>query len=139
MSPLEALRDLWGPGLVFLALTTWLVRKAWKAARTEGELERERDLARDPMAGEVSPLPPMAVAARPSGLAGADVSQARADHLAAVEAVLRDSPPDRPVEIAWVRSFGAHAAWLEKGLAGAHALHVIRVEDGKAAQRWTFR
>lgn len=39
---LDFLRDLIGPGLVFLALCFWLVRKALKAARTESELEGER-------------------------------------------------------------------------------------------------
>jgi hypothetical protein len=139
VSLLEALRDLWGPGLVFLAIAAWLVRKVWKAARTEGELERDRAHGHDPIAGDVLPPLPHASPRRREGLAGADVSQARADHVAAVEAALRESPPDGPVEIAWVRSFGAHAAWLERGLAGAHALHVIRVEDGRAVQRWTFR
>ena len=43
--PLDALGDLFGPGLIFLLLVGWLARKAWKAARTEGQLERERDAA----------------------------------------------------------------------------------------------
>jgi hypothetical protein len=138
VSLLETLRDLWGPGLVFLAIAIWLVRKAWKAARTEGQLEHDRAHGRDPIAGDVLPSPSEPPRRR-EGLAGADIAHARADHVAAVEAALRESPPEGPVEVAWVRSFGPHAAWLERGLAGAHALHVIRVEGGRAVERWTFK
>src|SRR6266852_5203317 len=38
----DALRDLWGPGLVFLALCAWLVRRALRAARNEAILEEQR-------------------------------------------------------------------------------------------------
>src|SRR5438445_12286282 len=38
----DALRDLWGPGLVFLALCGWLVRRALRAARNESILEDQR-------------------------------------------------------------------------------------------------
>jgi hypothetical protein len=38
----DALRDLWGPGLVFLALCGWLVRRALRAARNESILEEQR-------------------------------------------------------------------------------------------------
>jgi hypothetical protein len=38
----DALRDLWGPGLVFLALCGWLVRRALRAARNEAILEEQR-------------------------------------------------------------------------------------------------
>ncbi len=38
----DALRDLWGPGLVFLALCGWLVRRAFRAARNESILEEQR-------------------------------------------------------------------------------------------------
>ena len=39
---MDILRDLWGPGLIFLVLCIWLVRKAIKAARNESDLEGER-------------------------------------------------------------------------------------------------
>ena len=39
---MDRLLDLGLPGLVFLALCFWLVRKAVRAARTEGDLEGER-------------------------------------------------------------------------------------------------
>jgi hypothetical protein len=38
----DALRDLWGPGIVFLALCGWLVRRALRAARNESILEEQR-------------------------------------------------------------------------------------------------
>ena len=38
----EALQDLWGPGLVFLVLCGWLVRRALRAARNESILEEQR-------------------------------------------------------------------------------------------------
>jgi hypothetical protein len=38
----EALRDLWGPGLVFLVLCGWLVRRVLRAARNESILEEQR-------------------------------------------------------------------------------------------------
>src|SRR5713226_8846951 len=38
----DALRDLWGPGLVFVALCGWLVRRALRAARNESILEEQR-------------------------------------------------------------------------------------------------
>jgi hypothetical protein len=38
----DALRDLWGPGLVFLALCGWLIRRALRAARNESILEEQR-------------------------------------------------------------------------------------------------
>jgi hypothetical protein len=64
---LEALRDLWGPGLVFLVLCGWLVRRAIRAARNESILEEQRmraafGEAADPSAPEGS-TPPDAVAA----------------------------------------------------------------------------
>lgn len=39
---MDIVRDLAGPGLIFLVLCIWLVRKAIKAARTESDLESER-------------------------------------------------------------------------------------------------
>jgi hypothetical protein len=39
---IDALRDLWGPGLVFVALCAWLVRRALRAARNESILEEQR-------------------------------------------------------------------------------------------------
>ena len=164
---LDVLRDLWGPGLVFLFLVFWLVRKAWKAARTEGELEHEREyyaaqaLRDRERAASESPASSDAISSaggaiasggasssgsRPRAvpdvsedpLAGADLSHARADHVAAVTALLLAETPRPPVEILWVRSLGPHAAWLEKGLAGSQRLRVAKVEAGTIVERWTF-
>lgn len=129
--PLDALRDLLGPGLVFLVLAAWLVRKAWKASRTERELEVEREQAAEP-----EPVRPKLVAPAHPSLAGADLGHARAEHVAAVAALLAEEPVH--AEVLWVRSLGGHAAWLVRLPAGEHALHVVRLEAGRVAQRWTF-
>ena len=39
---MDRLLDLGVPGLIFVGLCLWLVRKVIKAARTEGDLEGER-------------------------------------------------------------------------------------------------
>ncbi|MGZ6143517.1 MAG: hypothetical protein ACXWLM_09265, partial [Myxococcales bacterium] len=61
---------VWLPGLVFVGLAVWLVRKIWRAARTEGDLEDERlegaladelRAARQRAAGLAPPPPPLAV------------------------------------------------------------------------------
>ncbi len=39
---MDVLRDLWGPGLIFLVICFWLLRKVLRAARIESELEGER-------------------------------------------------------------------------------------------------
>jgi hypothetical protein len=132
--PLDVLRDLWGPGLVFLLLAFWLVRKAWRAARTERELEEDRASPQS----EPAALRPRLVAVAPHpSLASADVTQARAEHVSAVAALLQQEPA-RPAEVLWLRSLGAHAAWLEKLPAGEQVLQVARLEAGRVAQRWSF-
>src|ERR1700716_3127902 len=42
MPALDRFLDIGLPGLVFLGLCAWLIRKAMKAARTERDLEEER-------------------------------------------------------------------------------------------------
>jgi len=54
MGPGEALGLLWGPGLVFLVIIVWLIRRVIRAARTESRLEEER--LREWMKGEVAQL-----------------------------------------------------------------------------------
>ena len=132
--PLDVLRDLWGPGLVFLLLSFWLVRKAWRAARTERQLEEERD---HPLP-EPAPLKPrlVAVALHPS-LANADLTHARAEHVTAVASLLV-SEPTREAEVLWLRSLGSHAAWLEKLPSGEHRLQVVELDGSRVMQRWTF-
>jgi hypothetical protein len=50
----ETLGLLWGPGLVFLAVIVWILRRMIRAARTESRLEEER--LREWMKGEVAQL-----------------------------------------------------------------------------------
>jgi hypothetical protein len=50
----ETMNLLWGPGLVFLLVIVWLIRRVIRAARTESQLEEER--LRDWMKGEVAQL-----------------------------------------------------------------------------------
>ena len=119
MSPLEALRDLLGPGLVFLALSLWLVRKAWKATRTERELKVERE-----QPGPADPLHLVSPAA--------DAPDAHAEHVALVHGLASG-------DVLWIRSLGAHVAWLERGAAGERVLRVLRLDQGAVAERWEFR
>ena len=135
MIPLDILRDLWGPGLVFLLLAFWLVRKAWRAARTERELEQDREL--DLRAPPEALRPKLVAVAPHPSLASADLAQARAEHVAAVAALLV-AEPARAAEVLWLRSLGTHAAWLEKLPAGEQILQVARLEAGQIAQRWSF-
>jgi len=50
----ETMNLLWGPGLVFLFVIVWLIRRVIRAARTESQLEEER--LREWMKGEVAQL-----------------------------------------------------------------------------------
>jgi hypothetical protein len=50
----ETVNLLWGPGLVFLLVIVWLIRRVIRAARTESQLEEER--LREWMKGEVAQL-----------------------------------------------------------------------------------
>ena len=139
--PLDALGDLFGPGLIFLLLVGWLARKAWKAARTEGQLERERDAAGGIRPIDLPALPwptrPVAHVARdPFG--EADVKQARPEHLAVVTKLLEAEPQGPATEVVWVRSFGAHAAWLEVARTGESTLLVVKIESGAVVERWKF-
>ena len=54
IAPGEMLGMLWGPGLVFLVVIVWLIRRVIRAARTESRLEEER--LREWMKGEVAQL-----------------------------------------------------------------------------------
>jgi hypothetical protein len=50
----EAVGVLWGPGLVFLVVIIWLIRRVIRAARVESQLEEER--LREWMKSEVAQL-----------------------------------------------------------------------------------
>ena len=154
---LDAIRDLAGPGIVFFVLVLWLVRKAWKASRTESALEENRrydelQAARAQEAGDAERAAALRSPARPVALVdpltrealfGAEVAGAKPEHLALVGALLAQARGEgEPVRIAWVKSFGEHAAWLEqRGTAGARreTLAVARIEAGKIAQWWSYR
>jgi hypothetical protein len=139
---MDRLLDFGLPGLVFLALVVWLVRKAIRAARTESDLEAERlsgALADELRAAKaqaaaatqrgprlVTPPPePLEPPASRLPLDGADTRGASAEHVRIVgllaaerEASLRASesgPSDvaRRVEVLWVRSTETHVAWCE--------------------------
>ena len=144
MPGLDRFLDIGLPGLVFLGLCTWLIRKAMKAARTERDLEEERlegtfaeelRAARARAAASQRPnlvavAPPEAEAAAEAPpldpLAAADVREADPAHLPLVAGMVREreqllraqhvGPADveRRVEVLWVRSNEAHAVWCER-------------------------
>lgn len=156
------LLDLGLPGLVFLGLSAWLVRKAVKAARTERDLEGDRlqgALAEELQAAraraaavqrpQLAKVAEEAPAPSKEPLAGADLRGANPEHLALIEALvtgreaqLHLHAPGR-LEVLWVRSSVTHVAWCERRHAeGAEAprevICVARIEGKKLAQRWSF-
>jgi hypothetical protein len=169
---MDRLVDFGLPGLVFLFLVVWLVRKAIHAARTESDLESERltgalaqelqaakDVAKAATGGArtprlVTPAPAVAVAAAPRGpLEGAELSGATAEHLALIEALVREreavasSGGASPrIEVLWAKSTATHAVWCERRLPATPAaaamtrevVCVARVENGKVIDRWTY-
>ncbi|HEY2027764.1 MAG TPA: hypothetical protein VGH20_01030 [Myxococcales bacterium] len=165
---MDRLLDFGLPGLVFLALVVWLVRKVIRAARTERDLEGERltgAFADELRAGKalasgrrtpqlVTP-PPRLVAPPASPLDGADVQGAMPEHLRLVEslaaereAAMFESEGDvaRRLEVVWVKSTATHVVWCERRhpatrAAAAMAREVVcvaRVLDGKAVERWSY-
>jgi hypothetical protein len=141
---MDRLVDFGLPGLVFLTLVIWLVRKVLRAARTESDLEGERlggrlaqelreakAVAAAASAGLPGPRLVAAVPAEPPAeaagpLAGADVRGAALEHLAIIEALalereaaLRlahqgESDVPRRIEVLWARSTATHAVWCER-------------------------
>jgi hypothetical protein len=160
---LDHLLDLGLPGLVFLGLSIWLIRKAIKAARTERDLEEERlegTLADELRAGRAragaSQRSTLMAVAPPGGppadpLAGADRRGAHPAHLLLIAELLRvqhaetTEVADR-VEVLWVRSNESHVVWCERRHAGIPAerapsrdvICVAQVEGGAVAGRWSF-
>ena len=159
---LDHLLDLGLPGLVFLGLSIWLIRKAVKAARTERDLEEERlegTLADELRAGRAraarqrSNLMAVAAPADPPAdpLAGADLRGAHPAHLLLIAELLRAQHAETTevadrVEVLWVRSNESHAVWCERRHAGIPAggalsrevICVAQVEGGAVAERWSF-
>jgi hypothetical protein len=139
---LDLLLDLGLPGLVFLGVCVWLIRKAARAARTEADLEGERlqgalaeELRAARTRAEQSQRPGLAAVPTPDAdaLAGADVRGADPAHLAVVA-----RERERGVEVVWVRSSETHAVWCERNGGGREVIRVARVEGGAVAERWSF-
>lgn len=140
------------PGLVFLGLCIWLVRKAVQAARTERELEGERlsrALADDVARLTATPLVPQPTQDRATDpLAGADLRGANPEHVRLLAAGTPYASPTiagvekvSPSPVAWVRSSANHVVWGERrppGSIGREVICVARIEDGAIAERWTF-
>ena len=133
---LEALRDLWGPGLVFVVLCAWLVRRAMRAARNESILEEQR--LRETLDAElphIAPAPPEArpqIVRVPPELSGADVRGASQEHLDALV-------HERRGDVLWVRSTPTHVAWCERRGPPPHeVLCVAQLDSGRVIARWQF-
>jgi hypothetical protein len=144
---LDLILDLGLPGLVFLGLSVWLIRKVARAARTEADLEGERLQAA--LADELRAARERAERSRPGlaavpaaevdPLAGADVRGADPAHLALVA---REGEKSRRagagVKVVWVRSNERYAVWCERSGGGREVIWVARVEGGEVAERWSF-
>jgi hypothetical protein len=164
---MDRLLDFGLPGLVFLFLVVWLVRKAIRAARTESDLESERltgtfaqelqaakDVAKAVTEGARTPrlVTPAQALDRPRRpVDEAEVSCATPEHLALIEALVREAmaasgAASPRIEVLWAKSTATHAVWCERRLpavpAAAATTHevvcVARVENGKITDRWTF-
>jgi hypothetical protein len=165
---MDRLVDFGLPGLVFLALVVWLVRKVVRAARTESDLEGERltgtladelRKAKNVARGQegrtlLAPLRTLdSVGLGP--LEGADVRGASAEHLRIVEALAEqregasraaEGDVARRVEVLWVKSTATHAVWCERrypaNLAAAGMARdivcIARIAGGKAVERWSY-
>src|SRR5216683_3217245 len=149
----DALRDLWGPGLVFLALCGWLVRRAFRAARNESILEEQRlrdafgqvgmgddTTSTSTSASAPPPAPPSPVRVPPQ-LFRADVRGALQEHLDVVarlqaerEAATGGTRPD----VLWVRSNPTHVAWAELRPGNREVICVAQIDDGAVVARWQF-
>ncbi|GAC1345745.1 MAG: hypothetical protein NVS2B9_11280 [Myxococcales bacterium] len=154
---MNSLGVAWLPGVVFLLLAVWLVRKAFKAARTERDLEEERlaaALGSDLLALRAGAAPPQAASRprlatlpgggrTPASTAG-DAAGCTPGHLALIEELRagRSQPGGTAAaEVIWARSAGEHAAWCERRAGGGTArdvLFVIQVRDGKIVGRWAY-
>jgi hypothetical protein len=144
---LDLILDLGLPGLVFLGLCVWLIRKVARAARTEADLESERlqaalaDELRAARERAERSQPGLAAvpAAEVDPLAGADVRGADPAHLAVVA---REGEKSRRagagVKVVWVRSNERYAVWCERSGGGREVIWVARVEGGAVAERWSF-
>ena len=142
----DAARDLWGPGLVFVALCIWLVRRAIRAARNESILEEQRlrdafDLPSTSTATPTSPSSPALPSPSPSPLRipeplfRADVRGASQEHL---EVVAKLTAASKNVEVLWVRSNATHVAWAEARPGNRDVICVAQVDGTAVVARWQF-
>jgi hypothetical protein len=103
-----------------------------------------------------APLEPAPIA--PGPLDGADVRGATKEHLGIIEtlalereAALRlayqgETDVPRRIEVLWAKSTPTHAVWCERRNSATQAsagmsrevICVVRIEDGKAAERWSY-
>jgi hypothetical protein len=142
----EALRDLWGPGLVFIVLCGWLVRRALRAARNESILEEQRmrnalGNPDDPVGEAQSPAAISPVPDAPQRFSTADVRGTSQEHLEMVTRLVaeRESIPGaRRIEVLWVRSTATHVAWAERRPAQREVICVAQIDSGKVVARWQF-
>src|SRR6266851_3731219 len=158
----DALRDLWGPGLVFLALCAWLVRRALRAARNEAILEEQRlrefangTLTSDAPSPSTSPststlpspstLPststPTSPLRVPLQLFRADVRGASQEHLDVLARLLAEreaAAGAKRVDVLWVRSNPTHVAWAEMRPGNREVICVAQIDSGTVVARWQF-
>lgn len=136
----DALRDLWGPGLVFVALCGWLVRRALRAARNESILEEQRlREAVPPTFTSASPSP--SGLRVPPQLFRADVRGASQEHLEIVARLQEERQAaggGKPVEVLWVRSNQTHVAWAETRPGNREVICVAQIDAGTILARWQF-
>lgn len=144
---MDFLSLLWGPGLVFIVIGIWLVRKIWKAARTERILEENRRADALGIDAETADTLKARAAIQRRARAEQDTAGCTPQHLGLILGALNDETT--PVEVAarvellWARSVGAHAVWCERRHAVPPAtlardrLRVALVQDGKLVERWT--
>jgi hypothetical protein len=155
----DALRDLWGPGLVFVALCGWLVRRALRAARNESILEEQRlrdalghlDSPSDATSTSTStststptpistPSPPTPLRVPPQ-LFRADVRGALQEHLDVLAGILAEreaTAGTRRTEVLWVRSNPTHVAWAEVRAGNREVICVAQIDSGTVLARWQF-
>jgi hypothetical protein len=146
----DALRDLWGPGIVFLALCAWLIRRALRAARNESILEEQRLREALGQGGGVgstaSPtsIPtetPRSPARVPAQLFRADVRGASQEHLDLVARLLAEREATagaKRADVLWVRSNPTHVAWAELRPGNREVICVAQVDAGTVVARWQF-
>jgi hypothetical protein len=141
---LDLLLDLGLPGIVFLALCVWLVRKVARAARTERDLEGEGLQGARAEAAQRPQLAAVEEAAPPprDPVRAADVRGANPAHVRIVEEIARDHPGSPAVEVLWIRSNASHAVWCERRGPPEGAIRdvicVAHIEDGVIVDRWSF-